>query len=483
MSTVTFTLVNDGFTTIKTLKFEITNENKIVPHNDTYYSSLHMLNMIKKNKSSYDETVLQQMTIYTHDLFSWCYICKSKLPNDICQIAFCEQCSNHMYMIPYDNTVTDSFKKDQTVFWFILLTSLTSFKQHLGANQDTLKRFNPYPTFLPDTTISFDEKYYIDKLEIFQNDRDLSNNIAKSEYMFLRWIILTNNMNLSHYNTGQNTETGKSCEKNNVIFTLSHPYEKYKKFQVNDVFHLFHGSPNGNWYSIMRNGLKNYSNTKYMTTGAAYGAGIYLAPDLMTSYSYCGQGSYHIMGVVQLLNKENYTQSSYYVVPNEDDVLLKYIILIRNQNNLTKSSHKPVYKCVEDVIKDMQIPREDTIEEYLIRTVPHNMKINIDGMKTIVAKRLTNEMNNINKDLCTVQVSDNIWNITLANKVEINIIFSIYFPTNPPSITVKKLPNNKQYQMIVNEKYMDPCIDIKNWVARTSVAKIINHLVLVLLSQ
>jgi len=38
-------------------------------------------------------------------------------------------------------------------------------------------------------------------------------------------------------------------------------------------FYAFHGSPIGNWHSILRAGLKNYSNTPKMRCGAAYGPG------------------------------------------------------------------------------------------------------------------------------------------------------------------------------------------------------------------
>lgn len=36
----------------------------------------------------------------------------------------------------------------------------------------------------------------------------------------------------------------------------------------------------------MRMGLKNYSNTKMMSAGAAYGPGIYMAKDATTSFGY-----------------------------------------------------------------------------------------------------------------------------------------------------------------------------------------------------
>lgn len=53
----------------------------------------------------------------------------------------------------------------------------------------------------------------------------------------------------------------------------------------------FHGSGMENWLSIMHNGLKNLSNTKYMTSGAAHGQGIYLAQHSSTSSGYSSGGS------------------------------------------------------------------------------------------------------------------------------------------------------------------------------------------------
>ena len=49
---------------------------------------------------------------------------------------------------------------------------------------------------------------------------------------------------------------------------------------------MFHGSGINNWYSIVRNGLRNLSNTGMMTAGAAHGAGIYSARDYGTASGY-----------------------------------------------------------------------------------------------------------------------------------------------------------------------------------------------------
>jgi poly [ADP-ribose] polymerase 6/8 len=48
----------------------------------------------------------------------------------------------------------------------------------------------------------------------------------------------------------------------------------------------WHGSAPENWHAILRSGLKNASNTKLMTAGAAYGAGIYLSTDARLSMHY-----------------------------------------------------------------------------------------------------------------------------------------------------------------------------------------------------
>ncbi|CAI5999775.1 unnamed protein product [Closterium sp. NIES-64] len=60
--------------------------------------------------------------------------------------------------------------------------------------------------------------------------------------------------------------------------------------QSKGSFFAFHGSSTFNWFSILRNGLRSMSNTGYMSTGAAYGSGIYLSPHFETSYGYSGRG-------------------------------------------------------------------------------------------------------------------------------------------------------------------------------------------------
>jgi ubiquitin-conjugating enzyme E2 Q len=54
---------------------------------------------------------------------------------------------------------------------------------------------------------------------------------------------------------------------------------------------VFHGTNLGYVHSILKNGLKIYSNTKNQLHGSAYGEGIYTSTSFITSYGYCKKTS------------------------------------------------------------------------------------------------------------------------------------------------------------------------------------------------
>lgn len=109
----------------------------------------------------------------------------------------------------------------------------------------------------------------------------------------------------------------------------------------------FHGSSMENWYSILRNGLRNLSNSQLMTAGAAYGPGIYASENYATSYGYtakytAGQKSWKncieplrnsfIIAIVEIINKTTYHKSgkNIVVVPEEDDIIIRYLLVLKN---------------------------------------------------------------------------------------------------------------------------------------------------------
>lgn len=111
----------------------------------------------------------------------------------------------------------------------------------------------------------------------------------------------------------------------------------------------FHGSSLENWYSILRNGLRNLSNTALMTAGAAYGAGIYASANYATSYGYTARytgGNRHwanispqlqhgfVIAIVEIIKKSGYGKDANYgivVVPEEDDIIIRYLFVLKGQ--------------------------------------------------------------------------------------------------------------------------------------------------------
>ena len=69
---------------------------------------------------------------------------------------------------------------------------------------------------------------------------------------------------------------------------LTHPRTHVHTCTRAQSLFCWHGSGSGNWHVILRTSLKNMSNTKHMSAGAAYGAGIYFSTEFDTSIGYCG---------------------------------------------------------------------------------------------------------------------------------------------------------------------------------------------------
>jgi len=102
----------------------------------------------------------------------------------------------------------------------------------------------------------------------------------------------------------------------------------------------FHGSNITSWHSILHTGLRNMSNTKYMSAGAAYGPGIYMALQSSVSIGYCGDGpgwkrsmfgpKYYCLALCEVINHPDLTPPNpYYVVPNEDWVTTRFLFILR----------------------------------------------------------------------------------------------------------------------------------------------------------
>lgn len=102
-------------------------------------------------------------------------------------------------------------------------------------------------------------------------------NFVKLLYFF----IFTNNIAFETINIPDISNKG-------ILFKTSHSYTKEKEFYnlPGESTTLFHGTSIYNMYSMMRNGIKTMSKSKYQTNGNVYGNGIYLTNNISTAHSY-----------------------------------------------------------------------------------------------------------------------------------------------------------------------------------------------------
>ena len=137
----------------------------------------------------------------------------------------------------------------------------------------------------------------IQEMQIWAKDGDV---ILKKEltklhcllYPLLVWIITSNRCHLRRLSENDRI---KAIETEYQFALCSATPDREKEFQdlreSNGSFLAWHGSPMGNWHSILRMGLRNYSKTKHQSNGAAYGSGIYFGRNFSLSWGYCRPGT------------------------------------------------------------------------------------------------------------------------------------------------------------------------------------------------
>jgi hypothetical protein len=161
-------------------------------------------------------------------------------------------------------------------------------------------------------------------------------------YGLLRWILSVNRSAL--LKMPPNLHIKEMGTKHQYIMTAGTNPEKtaqFKKWRKEyGSYFAFHGSGIENWHSILRQGLLNCSGTKLQTTGAAYGPGVYLAPDSGTSMGYARTGSAWskskfenssslvCMAIAEVVKhpEAQQTPNPYYVIRNADFVSTRFFM-------------------------------------------------------------------------------------------------------------------------------------------------------------
>ena len=127
-------------------------------------------------------------------------------------------------------------------------------------------------------------------------------------------------------------------------FKVEHTALVEDRFRGRDTVYLYHGSRAENWYSILANGIKIGSKSKYFLNGAAYGNGIYLSNDINLSIGYSGarlaqsignaEGENMILAIFQVINNPRWHKGgTIFVVDDENALVLRYLLVFNDLRN------------------------------------------------------------------------------------------------------------------------------------------------------
>lgn len=346
-----------------------------------------------------------------------------------------------------------------------------------GKNYDELKDFDK----LNDVISSLDLEKLLDIIDISIDDTELLKMIGNDTYTFIRFILTSIKVNMVIDNELiKNT----SCK----IYRVDHDMDKTSEFnEIKDnqqSMYLFHGSNWQNWYSILRNGLKNCSKTKLMTAGAAYGNGIYLSNDLNLSYRYGNSnrsGKWKVssvIGVFEVIDGINYKKGpTVFVVPDEKKLIQRYLIIFKNNSmkdisNINTVFNKNIYKEKED--KKMVVMTKGVkklVREYkrIAKQDPKDLgfqvKVANDSFyKWSVFINKFDESYPIGKDMIELGIKS----------IELEILFPENYPYAPPFIRI--ISPRFKYQTGHVTQAGSLCMEIltpKGWSPACSVESVI----------
>jgi hypothetical protein len=154
---------------------------------------------------------------------------------------------------------------------------------------------------------------------------------AQDIYKLLRYLACTNRVNFKLLKAEDKISEDASISEYQLYNHEAHQEAKFQELKKKhgSIF-TFHGSSIENWYSILRNGPRNLSNTKMMTAGAAYGQGVYSAKAFATASGYSGYRTFHsntdgtgvatswkhsivkgksVIGILEIIKKPAYNKS------------------------------------------------------------------------------------------------------------------------------------------------------------------------------
>lgn len=408
-----------------------------------------------------------------NNISSRCLICTCKICNN-------ESCKTRLFHTITDNTITNMYKSDSN----LLMVLLNIF----DASMNTSRNFviNPLPQFniQDNNNVKSIIQYYkqninsinniLDNIKNSSNDIELYNLIGYEKYGILKNALLNNyfSMNTKSYFEIKNKFTDMIDNNSISVIKINYSAEIEKDFP--NQHYLYHGSSLDNWYSIIKNGLKDMVNTKFQTHDSfKEDVGIYFSDLCSYSYNYCGfvnkdtkynkienfNNKYNnymkIMAVFEIKdNIEQYIYTKYkneYLINDTSKILMRYLIVF-NKDIVNYDNFKSI---------------DDYFRNYLKLT---NISNNINSIQQS-NKRLNNELKQLkaNTNIKSITTeSETVWFIELNNNKNIKILLNKY-PIIPPTLILIKDNNETKIEL-------DDLIP-SNWKLTSKLNNILNQLI------
>lgn len=285
----------------------------------------------------------------------------------------------------------------------------------------------------------FNMEEFFEAVDLCATDEQVEKAVGEDVYMFVRFVIMSNKMDIYE------DQLVKSTNRNNMTsykirYTpdREEEFEKLKTAEGGSTF-LFHGSRWHNWYSILRNGLKNCSGTKLMTAGAAYGNGIYLSDNLNYSYRYGASGSKSVVGVFEVVGaRDKFKKANQiYVVPDGKYLVQRYLMILKNTNPISELNgifNTTIYtenakvksvvssKAIKKMNKELKKIRKQDSSEVGFRVDPDED----DMYKWNVGVFNWDSDSQLGQDMTALGIEE----------IELEVMFKDSYPFNPPFVRV-----------------------------------------------
>ena len=319
----------------------------------------------------YTDQRLIKIICSVYDIFlnitNVCYLCGAKHLNPGYRPSVCDRKECQVRMINFRaNTDLIGYIKNRKM--------IADFLISFASVAHGTKFFEPKPPDVSDQELSefFQEVPSIEEIcsspdenSIFQHISDESKkktflNIlsyivlcCRSELIYLRKDML--NIELNKESHVFYSQISNSKKETNFRSLRSKPGMS-RKF-------LWHGTPAERFHTILHHGLKNLSGTRLQKNGAAYGHGIYFAPDSTTSFCYMETysnkyrksilgSSISVIIIAEVLSDKFKVESSGYCYVIKEEERVNFRFLIVNPKEFSINLDKVELKFDEDKIVD-----------------------------------------------------------------------------------------------------------------------------------